>query len=144
MVDERGALMIVRQQMSDLVDEIENDFSVEGLEAVLTLMVNLAKNPARPGAWVDRTTALRNSISFVIVKARQSLSTSYQTASGYESVRVKNNTKNLIGLIYAGMFYGAYLEFTPGYSVLGYAVESFKKKATPVLLEHLKFKRAFK
>lgn len=124
-------------KLHDIVEEIENDLSPEAIEAVLSIMLNLAKNPARPGAWVDRTGNLRDSILVVIMKPMETKSVDYR----HGQTTARNPSKRVIGILLAGMEYAVHLEKTTGYSVLGYAVESLKKQVTPTLAKKLKLKK---
>jgi len=141
LVNDRQFLAKIRRDMDRIVSYVEQGIGPESMEALLSQMVNIAKSPARPGAWVDRSKALRNSISQVVLKKYKAQETQYETATGKELTYVTNPTNNILGIIYAGMFYAPYVEAIQGYSVLSYAVESFKSRASKELLKRLKIKK---
>lgn len=131
---QRQQLDHARAKMQELIEQVENELGPEALEAVLSVMQTLAKNPSRPGAWRDRTGNLRDSIMVEILRPLEMRPADYQ----HGRTVVHNDTAILIGLLYAGMEYAAPLETKPGYSVLGYAVETLKRKMTPILASKLK------
>lgn len=131
---QREQLDRARAKLSEIVAQVENDLGPEALEAVLSAMQTLAKNPSRPGAWRDRTGNLRDSIMVEVLKPLEMRPADYR----HGRTTMHNDTAMLIGLLYAGMDYGAALETKPGYSVLGYAVESLKRRMTPQLAARLK------
>ena len=131
---QRQQLDRARARMQELIEQVENQLGPEALEAVLSVMQTVAKNPARPGAWRDRTGNLRDSIMVEILKPLEMRPADYR----HGRTVVHNDSAMLIGLLYAGMEYGAPLETKPGYSVLGYAVESLKRKMTPTMAAKFK------
>jgi len=134
---QRAQLQSARRALAEVIQYIENDLCPESLEAVLTVMQTIAKNPARPGAWRDRTHSLRDSIQVEILRPRETKVVDY----GHGQTTATNDSKDIIGLLYAGMEYAAPLEAKSGYSVLGYAVESMKRRLTPELAKKLKIKK---
>lgn len=131
---QRQQLDRARAKMSEIIEQVENQLGPEALEAVLSVMQTLAKNPSRPGAWRDRTGNLRDSIMVEVLQPLEMRPADYR----HGRTVVHNDTAMLIGLLYAGMEYAAPLETKDGYSVLGYAVESFKRRMTPILAAKLK------
>jgi plasmid stabilization system protein ParE len=131
---QRANLAQARHNLDVIMEHIEKEFGPEALEAVLSVIQNVAKNPARPGAWRDRTGNLRDSIMVEILKPNEVKILNYR----HGRTVGKNDTKMILGLLFAGMEYGAALETRPGYSVLGYAVESLKRRMTPLLAQKLK------
>jgi len=134
---QRAQLAAARKALSEVLEYIEQDLSPEALEAVLSVMQTIAKNPARPGAWRDRTGNLRDSIMVEILKPGQTKTVDYK----HGQTTATNDSKNVVGLLYAGMEYAAPLEAKSGYSVLGYAVESMKRRLTPELAKKLKIRK---
>jgi len=134
MWQQREQLERARARLNEVMAHIEKDLGPEALEAVLSVMQTVAKNPARPGAWRDRTGNLRDSIMVEVLQPLEMKAADYR----HGRTVAHNDTAMLIGLLYAGMDYGAALETRPGYSVLGYAVESMKKRMTPLLAARLK------
>lgn len=134
MWQQREQLERARARLNEVMAHIEKDLGPEALEAVLSVMQTVAKNPARPGAWRDRTGNLRDSIMVEVLQPLEMRAADYR----HGRTVAHNDTAMLIGLLYAGMDYGAALETQPGYSVLGYAVESMKKRMTPLLAARLK------
>lgn len=131
---QREQLNHARARMSEIMAQMETELGPEALEAVLSVMQAVAKNPARPGAWRDRTGNLRDSIMVEVLQPLEMKAADYR----HGRTTAVNDTAMLIGLLYAGMDYGAALETRPGYSVLGYAAESMKKRMTPLLAAKLK------
>jgi len=131
---QRDQLQRARAKMDEIIQTIEQDLGPEALEAVLSVMQTVAKNPSRPGAWRDRTGNLRDSVMVEILKPLEMKVVDYR----HGRTTAHNDTAMLLGLLYAGMEYGAALETRPGYSVLGYAVESLKRRLTPQLAKKLK------
>lgn len=134
MWNQRDQLKRARAKMDEIMEAIENELGPEALEAVLSVMQTVAKNPARPGAWRDRTGNLRDSIMVEILQPLEMKSVDYH----HGTTTAHNDSDMLLGLLYAGMVYGSALETKPGYSVLGYAVESLKRRLTPLLVKKLK------
>ena len=120
-----------------LIKELTEEMSPHAIEALLSQAQKIAKNPARPGAWKDRTGNLRDSIMVVILKPRESRTADYH----HGTTTAQNDSEESIGIIYAGMEYGLSVEFRPGYSVLGWAVESIKERMSTDLANMLKFSR---
>ena len=120
-----------------LIKEITEEMTPYAIEALLSQAQTIAKNPARPGAWKDRTGNLRDSIMVEVLKPGESRAVDYH----HGSTTANNDSEETTGIIYAGMDYGVTLEFRPGYSVLGWAVESIKKRLTADLAKMLKFNR---
>ena len=131
---QRQQLDRARARMSKIIEQVENELGPEALEAVLSVMQTLAKNPSRPGAWRDRTGNLRDSIMVEILRPLEMRPADYR----HGRTTMHNDTALLMGLLYAGMEYAAPLETKPGYSVLGYAVETLKRRMTPTLAAKLK------
>ena len=122
-----------------LIKELTEEMSPHAIEALLSQAQKIAKNPARPGAWKDRTGNLRDSIMVEVLQPGESKSVDYK----HGSTVAHNDSQKVTGIIYAGMEYGSALEFRPGYSVLGFAVESIKNRLTSGLAKLLKFKKAW-
>jgi len=133
----RVQLARARARLDLIIKEIENELSPEALEGILTIMQNIAKNPSRPGAWRDRTGNLRDSIIIEILKPLQTKIIDYK----HGQTTGRNDTKQILGLLIAGMEYAIPLEVKEGYSVLGYAVESVKNRMTPTLVRKLKLRK---
>jgi len=121
-----------------ILESVENELGPEAIEAILTEMQNLAKNPARPGAWQDRTGNLRDSIMIEVLAPGESRVVNY----GHGSASATNDSSEMmVGILYAGMEYAVPLEALSNYSVLGFAVEQLKKRLTPKLAEMLQFQK---
>lgn len=133
---QRVQLAVAKAKLHSIVREIENDLTPEAIEAVLSVMQTLTENPGRPGAWRDRTGNLRDSILVVILKPMQSKTVDYK----HGKTTARNSSKRVVGILLAGMEYAIHLEAKSGYSVLGYAVESLKRQATPALAKKLKLR----
>jgi len=131
---QRDQLQRARARMDELVELLEKELGPEALEAVVSVMQTIAKNPSRPGAWRDRTGNLRDSIMVEVLQPLEMKTADYR----HGRTVAFNDTAMLVALLYAGMDYGAALETRPGYSVLGYAVESMKRRMTPLLAARLK------
>lgn len=133
---QRDQLQRARAKMDEIIQAIEKDLGHEALEAVVSVMQTLAKNPSRPGAWRDRTGNLRDSIMVEVLQPLEMKAVDYR----HGRTTAHNDSDMILALLYAGMTYGAALETKPGYSVLGYAVESLKRRMTPLLVKKLKIK----
>ncbi len=139
MIGARANLTMARHKLDKVMEYIEEDLSPEAIEAVLSVMQTVAKSPSRPGAWRDRTGNLRDSIMIDVLKPREVKMENYH----HGRTAAYNESDILTGILYAGMEYGASLETKPGYSVLGYAVESMRNRMTPVLAQKLKITGGF-
>lgn len=126
---QRDQLQRARAKMDEIIQTIEQDLGPEALEAVLSVMQTVAQiaGPVPPGN-------LRDSVMVEILKPLEMKVVDYR----HGRTTAHNDTAMLLGLLYAGMEYGAALETRPGYSVLGYAVESLKRRLTPQLAKKLK------
>ena len=139
MLGARSNLTMARYKLDRIMEYVEEELSPEAIEAVLSLMQNLAKNPARPGAWRDRTGNLRDSIMIDVLKPKAIKIENYR----HGRTVAHNDSDMVTGILYAGMEYAEPLETKEGYSVLGYAVESLKHRMTPVLVQKLKITGGF-
>ncbi len=131
---QRAQLERARLKLNTLMTQIEDELGPEALEAVVSVMQNIAKSPSRPGAWRDRTGNLRDSIMVEILQPLEMKAVDYR----HGRTTAHNDTAMILALLYAGMEYGAALETKSGYSVLSYAVESMKRRLTPLLAKKLK------
>ena len=124
--------------------------AINALNSVLAEMANYAKTN---GPWGDKTSNLRNSIGYVPAffwKAEDCQSTT-RTISGIdkkgrpyqaEETRLSANGKDsgdvITGILYAGMEYAIYVELTPGYWVISGAFSEYKNKIAKMISDAIK------
>ena len=109
--------------------------SPAGAEQAMWGVIKSMENDAKVnGKYVDRTGNLRNSITGVVLGARE---TSINHHSG-ETVNIRNAGNDIVAILYAGMEYGIHVEFLDHKDVLGLTVKAWKPKIKKILGAEIK------
>lgn len=124
------------------------------LEKVLRTLRNYCQDHA---PYTDRTGNLRNSISFTVLYPKESRDVSYPQSTvvskgpetkavNAEYVTASNPTDSVLGVVFAGMEYGPYVENLEGRWVISGSISEARKAQSAIAKElkervRLKFKK---
>lgn len=118
----------IKYYIQSKIEELEEDI-VRVLKTVGVRAVNIAR---QNGSYQDRTSNLRNSIGYMVLKNGEVVDSLFNNSFGEEyALEIASNTKGFSLIVVAGMNYASYVE-SRGYDVL-----ASSQLESEVILENL-------